>query len=261
MAGQGIARRLAAGAAALALACGIAGAARAQAVVVRSTGPSSASYPPGKRLAAGASVTLKAGDVVTVLDKAGTRVLRGGGTFAVDGAINRDRSAAALLARSLSNPASVRAGAVRGAPGEAVAAGEPLPVSIWLADVDKGGRVCVPRGSDVYLWRGQSEARRFVWLGESEGGSTVRVALPARTAGVAWPDAIVPLADGQGYRLSEEGDPNKGVEFEIVMIEPETVPADAAGLGTLLLDNGCKVQFDWLTAGLERLALVEEGAG
>ena len=87
----------------------------AQAVVVRSTGPSAASYPKGKRLPANAQVVLKAGDVVTVLDKAGTRVLRGVGTFTLDNAVNRDRSAAALLARSLSNPASVRAGAVRGA--------------------------------------------------------------------------------------------------------------------------------------------------
>lgn len=226
----------------------------AQAVVVRSTGPSAPAFPPGKRLAAGTRVTLKAGDVVTVLDPVGTRVLRGGGTFAVDApaASTAGRSAAALLARSLSNPASVRAGAVRGAPAGLDNPGEPGPVSIWLADVDKGGRVCVPRGSDLYLWRGRSDARRFLWLGEAEGGSTVRVAMPMRTAGVAWPDALVPLADGQAYRLAEEGDPNAGVEFEIVLLDPEAVPADAAGLGTLLLDNGCKAQFDWLAAGLER---------
>jgi hypothetical protein len=40
-------------------------------------------------------------------------------------------------------------------------------------------------------------------------------------------------------------------EFQIIMIEPEAVPADAASLGTLLLDNGCKAQFDWLAASLE----------
>jgi hypothetical protein len=42
-------------------------AAHAQAVVIRSTGPSAAAYPMGRKLPAGAVVTLKAGDQVTVI--------------------------------------------------------------------------------------------------------------------------------------------------------------------------------------------------
>lgn len=247
----------------LALGLSVSGMALAQVVVVRSTGPSAVSYPPGKRLPAGATVTLRAGDVVTVLDRAGTRVLRGAGSFAMNTLASRDAGSAALLARSLSNPVSVRAGAVRvGLPaqgGEGGQAAEPIPVSIWLADIDQGGRVCLPRGSDLYLWRKASEARRFVWLGESAGGGTVRVALPSRTAGVAWPRAQVELFDGHSYRVAEEGDPNKGVDFEVVMLDPEAVPADAASLGTLLLDNGCKAQFDWLAASLEQLDGAAQG--
>lgn len=235
---------------ALVFGIGISAHAVAQAVVVRSTGPSAASFPAGKRLGASTSITLQTGDVVTVLDKVGTRVLRGKGTFAVDGPINRDRGAAALLARSLSNPVSVRAGAVRGAPSDD-AGTELIPVSIWLADIDKGGRVCLPRGSDLYLWRGISAQRRFVWLGESDGGGTVRVALPSKTAGVAWPQTMVPLVDGHTYRVTDEGDPNKGTELRLVLLEPDVIPADAASLGTLLLDNGCKAQFEWLAASLE----------
>lgn len=221
----------------------------AQAVVVRSTGPSAVAYPKGKRLPANASVTLKAGDVVTVLDKAGTRILRGAGTFSLDGAVNRDRSAAALMARSLSNPASVRAGAVRGAgdsSGENV-----LPVSIWLADTDEGGNVCVPRGSDLYLWRGASAKRSFTWLTEVAGGEMVRMQWPPKTVGIAWPKTMLAPQEGRTYRIYDEAAPDKGAEFQIVMIEPEAVPADAAALGTLLLDNGCRAQFDWLAATLE----------
>lgn len=244
-----------------ALALGSAVPAMAQAIVVRSTGPSASEYPAGKRLPAGASVTLRGGDQVTVLDKAGTRVLRGAGSFAIDSAVNRDRGTAALLARSLSNPVAVRAGAVRGE-GTAIPGDEPIPVSIWLADIDSaskgGGRVCLPRGSDLYLWRSNSQARRFVWVGEADGGGTVRVAMPAHTSGVAWPKAMLALAEGHRYRISDEGaggqaDAGKSSEFELVMLEPETVPADAAALGTLLLDNGCKAQFDWLATTLERL--------
>lgn len=221
----------------------------AQAVVVRSTGPSAANYPKGKRLPAGASVTLRGGDVVTVLDKVGTRILRGAGTFAVDGAINRDRSAAALLARSLSNPASVRAGAVRGAgdtSGENV-----MPVSIWLADVEQGGNVCVPRGSDVYLWRTGNAARSFTWLTEAAGGEMVRMQWPPRTVGIAWPKTMLAPQEGRTYRIYDETTPDKATEFQIVMLDPETVPANAEALGALLLDNGCKAQFEWLAASLE----------
>jgi hypothetical protein len=235
---------------------GLSSEAAAQAVVVRSTGPSAVDYPKGKRLAANSQIVLKAGDVVTVLDKAGTRVLKGAGSFTLDNAVNRDRSAAALLARSLSNPASVRAGAVRGAgdtSGENV-----MPVSIWLADVVEGGNVCVPRGSDIYLWRSDSKVRSFTWLTESAGGEMVRMQWPPRTVGIAWPKTMLAPQEGRTYRIYDETAPDKAAEFRIVMLEPEAVPADAASLGTLLLDNGCKAQFDWLAATLAEPEIQEQ---
>jgi hypothetical protein len=229
------------------LAVGSASAAMAQAVVVRSTGPSAVSYPKGKRLPVNASVVLKSGDVVTVLDRAGTRVLKGAGAFVIDNAVNRDRGAAALLARSLSNPASVRAGAVRSASVRGAASGNAtLPVSIWIADVTQNGNVCVPRGSDLYLWRGEAETRSFTWLTESEGGEMVRMQWPPKTAGIAWPKTMLAPQEGRTYRIYDETAPDKAAEFRIVTLEPDAVPADAAALGTLLLDNGCKTQFDWL---------------
>lgn len=243
-----IARKLALGAAAV-LGAALSAQALAQAVVVRSTGPSAVSYPKGKRLTGSETVTLKQGDVVTVLDKAGTRVLRGAGSFVLTGTVNRDRSGAALLARSLSNPASVRAGAVRGAgdtSGENV-----MPVSIWLADTEQGGNVCVPRGSDLYLWRGKGAKRSFTWLTEATGGEMVRMQWPPKTVGIAWPKTMLAPQEGRTYRIYDETAPDTVAEFRIVMLEPEVVPADAASLGTLLLDNGCRAQFDWLASALE----------
>lgn len=247
----------------LALGLAVSGEALAQAVVVRSTGPTAVQFPVGKRLPLGAPVVLKAGDIVTVLDRSGTRILRGAGSYTIDATPRRDPATVALLARSLAAPVSVRAGAVRGDPSGA--GDEPIPVSVWIADIDSagagGGRVCLPRGSDLYLWRSKSDPRRFVWLGEAEGGGTVRVALPARTAGVAWPRTMLALESGHRYRIADADDPAKGTEFELVLLDPERVPADAAGLGTLLLDNGCRSQFDWLTSTLERLGEGQGGEG
>lgn len=240
--------------AALALTLGAAAmapAALAQAIVVRSTGPSAASYPKGKKLGAGAKVVLQAGDVVTVLDKAGSRVLRGAGNFAMDSRVLRDRGIIPLLSRSLSSPQAIRAGAVRGA-SSGDTADSPIPSSIWLADIDRGGKVCVPQGSDLYLWRSKNGARRFTWLGEADGGGTVRLAWPPRTSAIAWPTAVLPLIPGRSYRSNDDGVADKFVDLEVVSLAPESIPQDADALATLLYERGCAVQFDLLATTLER---------
>lgn len=243
--------RLIAGLALTLGAAALAPVALAQAVVVRSTGPSAASYPKGKKLAAGETVKLQPGDVVTVLDKAGSRVLRGAGSFAMDSRVLRDRGIIPLLSRSLKSPQAVRAGAVRGA-SPADTADSPLPSSIWVADIDQGGNVCVPEGSDLFLWRAKNGARRFTWLGEADGGGMVRLAWPPRTSAIAWPVSTLPVIPGRSYLGYDDGMTDKSVDFDIVAIAPDQVPQDADALASLLLDRGCTVQFDLLASALER---------
>ena len=223
----------------------------AQAIVVRSTGPSAETYPKGKKLAAGTSVTLKAGDMVTVLDKAGSRVLRGAGSFTMDSRVLRDRGIIPLLSRSLSSPQAIRAGAVRGGSSRD-AADSPIPSSIWIADIDRGGKVCVPQGSDLYLWRSKNSARRFTWLGEADGGGTVRLAWPARTSAISWPTSILPLIAGRSYRSNDDGVADKFVDLEVVSLAPDAIPQDADALAALLFERGCAVQFELLANALER---------
>lgn len=226
--------------------------AAAQAVVVRASGPSAGQFPAGRKLAAGAKVSLNAGDVVTVLDQVGTRVLKGKQTFTIDSRVARD-GLVGMLARSLTNPTTVRAGAVRGAV-LPVAMAPMIPRSVWIADIDRGGKVCVPQGSGLYLWRGANETRRVTSLGETEGGAVVQLLFPPRTSGVGWPSASLPLLAGRSYRLTEEGAADKAVEFEIVSLAPDAVPDSAADLGTILLANGCVVQAEALADTLERLS-------
>src|SRR5687768_5266539 len=145
--------------------------AAAQAVVVRASGPSAVKFPTGKKLVDGAKVSLEAGDTVTVLDRAGTRVLKGKASFTIDSKVVRDRGVVGMLSRTLNNPTSIRAGAVRGIEPPGTTAAPMVPKSVWLADIDRGGKVCVPQGSGLYLWRGANDARRLTWLGEAEGGA------------------------------------------------------------------------------------------
>lgn len=245
--------RLVAGFALALGAIALAPAALAQAIVVRSTGPSATKYPKGMKLAAGAKVMLDAGDMVTVLDKAGSRVLRGKGSFAMDGRVLRDRGIVPLLSRALKSPPAVRAGAVRGG-ASGGSAQSPLPSSLWIADIDKSGKVCVPQGSDLYLWRATNDTRRFTWLGEADGGGTVRLAWPPRTSAISWPVATLPLIAGRSYRSNDDGVADKWVDLELIQLAPEAIPQDADALAALLFERGCTVQFDMLAAALERTA-------
>ena len=243
--------RAALGATALVASTALAGSACAQAVVVRATGPSMAKYPKGMKLAAGAAVSLQEGDVLTVLDRVGTRVIKGKGSYAIDSQVLRDRGMVNVLSRTLSNPRTIRAGAVRGGIPAGPATTPPIaPKSVWLADIDKGGKVCVPQGSGLYLWRGTNAAQRLSWLSEAEGGAMVRLQFPPQTSGISWPSGSLPLVAGRNYRINGDSAGEPMIEFEVVSLAPDAIPDNAADLGSLLLANGCAVQFDMLADSL-----------
>lgn len=116
-------------------------------VVVKSTGPSSARYPVGIKLDNAATVTLKAGDVVTVLTAEGTRVIKGEGAFRVGDRpqVASDRFASLTRKRAATR---VRTGAVRAADDEAVS-----NPSLWYVDVTRSGTICLYDLATVRLWR------------------------------------------------------------------------------------------------------------
>lgn len=249
-------QRAALAATALIVSTALAGAAVAQAIVVRATGPSAAKFPKGMKLGAGASISLQKGDVVTLLDRVGTRIVKGKATYAVDSQVLRDRGLVPLLTRTLSNPRTIRAGAVRG--GTPAGPAPMLPKSVWLADIDKGGKVCVPQDSGLYLWRSENGSQRLSWLSEAEGGAMVRLQFPPQTSGISWPSGSLPLVAGRSYRINGEGGGDRAVEFEVVSLAPDAIPDNAAELGSLLLASGCAVQFDLLA---DSLASVDAPAG
>lgn len=235
--------------------------AMADAIVVRSTGPSAQQFSQGAKLASGAEIRLARGDLLTVLDEAGTRVLRGPGRFKLDDRVVRDRSTLVSLSRTLKDPPAVRAGAVR-APGGSgqVAEGKKLPSgSIWLVDVDQGGKVCLPADTDLYLWRNQTAEPQYMWLSEASGGGMVRLGWQPRTAGIAWPNKQVEAGIGHSYLLYPDGGEDSAVRVELVPLE--TVPHDVIGLSQAFLENGCTAQFERLADTLAIMDMVEPEDG
>lgn len=223
----------------------VAGAAYAQAVVVRSTGPSAAQYPQGKKIPAGSSVSLRAGDRVTVIDKAGSRVLAGPGSFPITGQVNRDGGGSAIAGlMSRGGGSRSRTGAVRGAPGAApVVTTAPSPDSVWYIDVSKGGTYCVADPAGLVLWRPNREEEGTGRL-LAQDGTLADVTWKRGNALKLWPATTLPVIDGQTYSFSHPVGPTVKITTRLI----GDVPADEIETAGLLAEKGCTAQLDLLAS-------------
>ncbi|AKM11704.1 hypothetical protein AB433_09365 [Croceicoccus naphthovorans] len=220
----------------------VAAQAHAQSVVLRATGPSSASYPAGKKLADGTEIVLKAGDVLTVLDKAGTRVVRGPGKVTLDGSVTRDRTGAKRVADLVSGSTGARArtGAVRGAGGGAASATYTGPTNIWQIDSTKGGTWCVADATRLVFWRpDRVEAMTGTVKGQS---GSADVAFKRGGALKLWPQDM-PVVDNATYTLEMPG--ASPVTF-ITRVLPGVPDGDVPAVYSMLNDAGCTAQRDLL---------------
>ena len=192
-------------------------------LVLRSAGPSAGSYPPGRSVPDAAPITLKAGDVLTVLVANATRVLRGPGAFKLGAATKA--AAAAFNARG-------RFGAMR--------AGEiPSSPSLWHVDVSQSGTVCVAPDLGVKLWRPEKDEPVTLEIG-GPAGAAGTVQWAGGKDELTWP-ATVPIADGAEYRLTWTGndDPTR-----LKFARLASLPDDPVALAAALIDNGCQSQLD-----------------
>jgi hypothetical protein len=217
----------------LAMAAGELSAAAAQALILRSLGPSAGRYPPGTRTPPGASFVLRPGDSVSILANGTTRTFRGPGTFSANGAAAASGIASANVRR---NTGAVRTGDNS----------EPVRVrsDIWQYDVTSSGRACILAGHPLTLWRPTSA--RTVQL------SIMPQTGPVRTLGwsagqsiLAWPSDL-PLADGASYQLSWSGDaaPTRVTTRMLGRVDANDLDAVAAAL----IANHCDGQVGVLIA-------------
>lgn len=231
----------------MALCLGLAGAASADTLVVRASGPSAKIYPAGRKLADGGTVALKAGDVVTLLDAKGTRTLRGPGSFGVTAAASVAPASSVTLAALLDTKRVRRArtGAVRGNVSETPAAPAKRP-NLWLVDVAQPGALCFADRTAVRLWR--ADPAKLASVRISGGGKKASVNFAAGEAIAAWP-ASLPVADGAAYRI-EGGAGASDIRF--AQLGPVASGLDSVAAG--LIAGGCEAQLDLLvdTAALAK---------
>ena len=208
-------------------------AAAADILVVRSTGPSAKMFPPGKSLSENGKITLKASDMLVVLDGRGTRTLRGPGTFAAGAAQPAATRSVQMAAAAPARRA--RIGAVRSVGTTAPA----RPATLWHVDVSKSSNICLADKTNVTLWR--ADATKPVTLTVAPAGATPKkLSWPAGQATLSWPSDVA-IADGADYRLSWDG------AAAPTVIKFKTLPTKPTGLentASSLITNGCDAQLD-----------------
>jgi hypothetical protein len=224
-----------------------ASASSAAVLVVRSSGPSAKSFPAGKSLEDNAQISLKANDMLVVLDARGTRTLKGPGTFTPGGPAKAAGTMSSLSAVTGSNKGRARVGAVRSV------GGGPAKPNIWQVDVSKSSNICIASPANVTLWRPDSS--KPVTLTVAGGAANASRQLPwaAGQSTLAWPTDL-PISDGVDYRLSWDGGaaPTK-LQFRTLATKPTALE----DIATTLIRNGCNAQLDLL---IETVRLPEDGA-
>ncbi|MDX3910484.1 MAG: hypothetical protein QHC67_11765 [Sphingobium sp.] len=215
----------------------------AETIVVRASGPSAKGYPPGKKLADSGTVSLKAGDVVTLLDGRGTRTLRGPGTFGLTAAASSGTDSRNTLASLLETKRVRRArtGAVRGG----ISEGAPAPRSpnLWYVDISQPSTACVPDPANVQLWRPDIGSAVTLTITPAKGGPSAPVSFAAGDAVAGWP-ATLPVTEGAQYRLSWSG-LGKPIDIGFALMS-----GAAGGLETMastLIAKKCEAQLALLT--------------
>jgi hypothetical protein len=211
-------------------------------VVVSASGPSAGSYPVGRKIGDDERIVLRAGDILTVLDGKGTRVLRGTGTYTLSQQPGASQSGAFAVLTRQRSATRMRTGAVRNAEVD-------MPITrpnLWYVDVAAKGPMCLPSASGVRLWRSTSEEFASYTVASADGGSSASVVFGEGDMLSAWHEDALPVTDGSNFTISGPQGAAVAVSFKVI----GDVPDDPEALAEKLIENGCDGQLELLSSTL-----------
>ncbi|WP_298303759.1 hypothetical protein [uncultured Erythrobacter sp.] len=212
--------------------------AAAAGVVVKSAGPSAGTYPVGTKVADASTITLRAGDKITVLTNGGTKVLQGPGTFRVGEGATRTRARFARLTRQgASNRA--RTGAVRG-----TGKGSPTMPNLWLVNVAASGTTCLYDLENVRLWRPSAGEGETYTIAPQGSETALDVNFVETESMRALDPEGLKLTDGGTYTITApavEEAPGAAVNVRIVAMSETYRQPDL--LAAALAEKGCMGQL------------------
>jgi len=218
-------------------------------VVVKSSGPSAGDYPVGRAVDDDATITLRAGDRITILTDDGTRVMQEPGTFRVGEGATQTRARFSNLKRTRA-ARRVRTGAVRGA--EETPGRDP---DLWFVNLSVAGNICLLDLERVRLWRPDAEAAQTYRILDMSSDKDLEVAFVQSVSVRALDPGAMRLREGADYAIfapsQEDGGARPKVEVRFVTLDPEADYSSPARLAAALHENGCDQQFALLADTLE----------
>lgn len=210
-------------------------------VIVKSSGPSAASFPVGKKMKDTDRITLKAGDTVTILTSGGTRVLKGSGTYRVGARGTSQRVRFANLTRR-GSASRVTTGATRSGQGEV------RSPNLWYVDVTKSGKMCVSDLANVTLWRPEIKDDQTFIVGPKANDFHYHVTFDGSASTRRIDSERLALQEGAEYSITGPGGAEvTNVTFAVI----EDTPNNAEAMAQSLIAKGCTLQLDLLAASLE----------
>jgi len=208
------------------LAAFAAASASAAVIIVKSSGPSARSFPAGKALPDTEKLTLKANDLVVLLDSRGTRTLRGPGSFSA-ASTGPARSMSSLAALTGQGRARGRVGAVRG----------PASRSIWQANSGKSETMCFANAGDISIYRDSIATAETVAIKDLASGKSAKASFAASMQTAPWPPEL-PITANNSYQI--------GDSTTVSMKSIAPLPAGLEGIAQSLIRNDCQGQLDIL---------------
>lgn len=211
--------------------------------VVAVTGPSASQYPVGKQIGDTQRISLQAGDRLTVLDTAGTRVFSGPGTFVLARAGRQSQNRAFSALTQQRQATRARTGATR----DGVLNGPPQRPVLWYVDVESEGKVCLSDPTLVRLWRNNTDAEAaYTITAVANPATPVRIAFLEGEMLAGW-DSRLALTEGLIYAIR----PVSGAApVEVNFVFLDDVPDDPEALAAKLIEHGCMKQLDILTSAM-----------
>ncbi|QIQ85380.1 hypothetical protein [Erythrobacter sp.] len=211
-------------------------------VVVKSSGPSASTYKVGTKVDDGSSITLKAGDSVTVLTSRGTQVLKGAGTYTIGEKPKEPRYRFANFTRRGAAD-RVRLGTVRNA--------EPGKIerpNMWYVDLTQGGTTCLYDFGTVRLWRPDASEAATYTMVEPEKADAVEIEFEAEEPDRVLNSARLALVEGRTYAVRGPGIDAEPVTMQFALVGAYETPEE---LATILVEKGCEAQLALMADRLE----------
>jgi hypothetical protein len=218
-------------------------AALADVIVVKSAGPSSKSYPAGKKLPNSAIIALKVGDSVTLLDTGGTRVLVGPTKVSAAASSRAGATMGPGLTSLMTSGRARRArtGAVRGGTGESTA--QVRSPNLWYVDINQNTKTCLLDLTNVMLWRANSTQPAKVTITNAATKASGTVQFGKQQSVAPWPTGSVPVSDGTSFVISRsDTGRSQTVAVTKLLAKPDGLQATASEL----IAKGCQAQMDLL---------------